>query len=495
MTKQKFLLVIRIVFYFVLLLALLFAFYFKNNTAKFYSKLGDFYYCKDNMERALYYYEKSFAEGNQDFELRSRYVNSIINSPLTIEAQERLVKIIKDEIDDSASREAKYFLHNLKREIHNKYPENYIKQAPYNQKIMHWGKIPITYSFKNTHSVPKEFIEEINNAFNEWERVSSGRIKFSNVSINADIIVDFDNHSKGGATEGVKYVVAYTTPVVSQNVLECMNIKFSVYNPEGKLFTPNQIYNTALHEIFHALGLMGHSYDEKSIMYMTRDSEAIKNDEKVSLDESDKITFNLLYMIKPDITNGDELRYKYVPYLVVGDNEDVVNAKYREAKNYVYHAPSLPGGYIDMAESLAANKEYSKAIKKLEKAYRLTPDHDYETKYIIFYNLAVSYFYSDSYDIALAYLKKAEEIKDNTELHLLYAEIYIKQGNKEKAIEEYEYLAKAKPENLDYVLNLANLYITKRSYIKAHKVLKTFVKNNPQRKSDPKLSQYKFLLF
>ena len=496
MTRKKFVLLFRIIFYLLLFLVLVFALYFRNHTDSFYAKLGNFYYNRNNNSKALDYYEKSMLSGNKDFEIRSRYVNIIINSPLTIKAQERLVKIAQDEIDDSASSEAAYFLYNLKREIKNKYPESYIQNSPYSQKIIHWGKMPITYEFRNTHSVPKEFIQEITNAFNEWERVSSGRVKFSNVALNANIVIDFDTHSKKGRDEdGQKYVIAYTTPQIIQNTLELMNIKFSIYDPDGKMFTPNQIYNTALHEIFHALGFMGHSYEKDSIMYMTREHEVVEGDARVRLTDADKVTFALLYMIKPDITNAEEIEYKYVPYLVLGDSDQANYLKLLEAKNYVYHAPSLPGGYIDMAESLASDKKYDEAIKNLEKAYRLTSYNDYETKYIIFYNLAVTHYYTDNYEMAFLYIEKAKKIHDNPELHLLSAEIYVKKNQIEQAIEEYNYLISKKPDNIDYVVNLAGIYVNKKKYISARNVIKNYLKNNPQMKGNPKLTQFKFLLF
>ena len=48
-----------------------------------------------------------------------------------------------------------------------------------------------------------------------------------------------------------------------------MDIKFYTYAPNGEKFSSEQIYNTALHEIFHALGFTGHSYDKNNIMYMS----------------------------------------------------------------------------------------------------------------------------------------------------------------------------------------------------------------------------------
>lgn len=486
--------IFRIIFYTLLAAILTFALYFRSNAGKFYAGIGDYYYGKNNIENAQKFYEKSFAHGNKDSELREKYVNSLINSPLTIEIQEKLVSIAEGGKVDNAQASAEYFLYNLKREIHDKYPENYIIQAPFNKKIVHWGALPITYSFKRTGGVPDEIVSAINSAFDEWERASSCRIKFKRVkNSQANIIVDFIAGHKEKPQDGEKYIVAYTTPIISQNQLKNMVIKFNIYDAENKLFSPNQMYNTALHEIFHALGYMGHSYTEGNIMYMSKDKESAIKDVKRVLTEADKSTLELLYKIKPDITNTDNLQYDYVSYLILGDDDDINYSKLREAKNYIKKAPNLPNGYVDLAEILASEKNYVGAIKNLEKAQRLAKNND--TLLIVYYNLAVCYFYIGNYGMSTDYIKLAKEISDNDDLHLLSAEIFLKQDKLDEAEKEYKDLISLSPDNTEYVTSLANIYIKKRQYLKARKILKEFIKKNPKEKHNPIFSQYGILLF
>ena len=139
----------KIILYSILTVLLLGAMYFRANNASIYAGLGNYYYKHNNISKSQMYYEKSFAHGNIDTDAREFYVNSIINSPLTLSSQEKLVKIAEDKLQDRASYQAKEFLYNLKREIHNQYPLNYVKQAPYNQQIVHWGRSPVTYMFLN----------------------------------------------------------------------------------------------------------------------------------------------------------------------------------------------------------------------------------------------------------------------------------------------------------------------------------------------------------
>ena len=291
---------------------------------------------------------------------------------------------------------------------------------------------------------------------------------------------------------GRKYVVAYTVPVVVNSTLKGMDINFYIQDPEGGTFTPNQIYNTALHEIFHALGFMGHSFNPDNIMYLAKDNNSLINDKRAVLNDADISTLKLLYKIMPDITNSDDLGSEYISYLVLGNDEEVNISKAREAKNYIYHAPTLPSGYIDLAESLVAEKRYPEAIKNLEKALSLA-DTD-EMKYIVYYNLAIAYYYINHTSMALEYLDNAAKIRDSEELHLLKAEILLP-VNKKEAVKEYNNLIKSHPDNQDYVIRLANLHIQDKNYLKARKVLKRYLKRNPKERSNKRFAPYRILIF
>lgn len=462
--------------------------------ADIYAYLGKIYTKNDNYIKAQSFYERSYLMGNRDKNFRENYVNLLINSPLTIDAQKRLVDIAEDNIKDNATESAKYFLYNLKREINNKYPDNYVQQGVYNQKIVHWGKLPITYSIKQTKEVPDEIVLAVNDAFDAWERASSVRIRFERVNINPDIAVSFTNYKTEDPKYGQKYVIAYTIPDITQNKLNRMDMALNLINIDGKPFSPNQMYNTAVHEVFHALGFMGHCDDKTSIMYMTNNNnESTEDDTRKDIDDKDKKTLELFYKIKPDITNADELRYEYIPYPVIGNNVEVNYAKADEARSYIRKAPTIPAGYIDLAQTYMNEKNYTAAASNLEKAFRLAKND--ETKALALYNLAVINYYDTNYDLALFYINKAKEIKDSEDLHILSAEIYKKQKNYKNVIDEYSYLYNLNPNKIDFAINLANAYINKHSYLKARATLKKFIKNNPQERNNPKFSPYRIILF
>ena len=461
-----------------------------NNKQILYSNLAKYYVSKNNEAKAVEYYEKAFNEGYQDYDARKLYVELLKKSDFSVDVQKRLLKISEGEINDIAKYEAESFLFKKMQELHNLYPLNYIKQAPYNQKIIRWGNFPVTYCFKNSDIF--DYKNEIRHAFEEWERSAKTGLKFKEVDFeDANIVIEFvNNKTIKNVEEGQKYIIAYTTPEIINNDLKKMEIKFYVYAPKGEKFTNEQIYNTALHEIFHALGFTGHSYDKNNIMYMSNNPLNFDKNTRKQLTEADISTLNLLYSIVPDISNVKVASGKYLPIIAIGDSDDVNYAKEKEAKNYINHAPSLPNGYIDLAQSFVEKKQYAKAIKSLDKALTLCDSE--ETKYIVLYNLAVSYFYIGNYDMALDYISYAEKIKNSEEIHYLKSQIYLKQNDTKSAIAEFEKLCAIAPKNIDYATGLANIYIEKHNYLKARKVIKNYIENNPQEKNNKKLGIYRY---
>lgn len=465
--------------------------YFSTHIAEINAFRADYYFKHNKVELAQKYYEKAFEKGFSKPKQREIYINSIINSPLTIEAQEKIIDFLKYQKDDVARVKAKYFLYDIKREIHRSYPDNYISNAVYNQKIMRWGKLPITYSFIKNDNVPSYFVREIENAFTEWERATEQQIYFIEDNKNANILINFEEDAQIKENSS-KYIVAYTTPNIETNELKNIEIIFYLKDFEGKYFTKTQVYNTALHEIVHALGFMGHSSDNENIMYLTKDSVSEKNNVRETITEADINTVKLLYKIKPEITNVEKPTGTYISSLVLGSQKDINRQKFKEAKDYVKNAPNLSAGYIDLAESYLVAKDYKNAIKYLNKALILATTD--ELKGMVYQNLAITYFYSDSLDKAKQNLLLSMNIEDTLEKHYLLAEIYVREGRQKEAIKEYTYLIGKDSDNIEYVISLANIYVIEHKYFKARKVLKDFVDKNPVEKNNKRLKAYGVLM-
>ena len=200
-------------------------------------------------------------------------------------------------------------------------------------------------------------------------------------------------------------------------------------DPYGNFFSDKELYNTILHEIGHALGIMGHSYSSEDLMYMATENDnnyyAPYRSSFQYLSSKDINTIKLLYKMFPNITNTplENLETKgqiYAP-IILGTSSQISSRKLKEAQNYVKNAPNIAGGYIDMGIAYAELNRYKDAIKSLQKGYTLTKSDN--EKYIILYNLAAIYMNIQKYDTALEYAQQAKQLYDNEEIKELIMNI------------------------------------------------------------------------
>ena len=64
---------------------------------------------------------------------------------------------------------------------------------------------------------------------------------------------------------------------------------------------------------------------------------------------------------------------------------------------------------------------------------------------------------------------------------------------RKEAKKELEILRKNYPQNVEYAICLANIYLKDKEYLKTRKVLKDFIKQNPDEKGNPRFDAYGFL--
>ena len=194
----------------------------------------------------------------------------------------------------------------------------------------------------------------------------------------------------------------------------------------------------------------------------------------------------------PKGQNAKDIKYEYIPYIVRGNEADMNYSKVQEAKNYIRKAPTIPSGYIDFAQTLLNQKKQVEAIAYLEKALRLA-DND-NTRYMVYYNLAVTNYYDGNYEQAHNYIEQAKVISTDDELKVLEAEIYSKENKLSESIKIYTELNKKSPNNIEYVIPLVNAYIKEKKYFKARKTLKNYLKINPKDKNNKRIQGYGILL-
>jgi len=386
----------------------------KNNNINAYKLLKSAYFFKPKNKDVRYYYVKSMTKLKP-----------------VLQIQMEMFKISQSSVDDAATKLALLEVGFWKNKILTNTGNNYIEQAPYDRNIVRWDvdTFPLKVNIDVPFSTPDYYKDEIEKAFNEWTR----RTEFIEFEFtddkNANIFVKFEPTPEDICMDGVcKYVVAYTNPDIKGNKLRSMNITLYDKDANGNYFSDKEMYNTVLHEIGHALGVMGHSYSSDDLMFMSTMPEfnmtRYRSDLQF-LSEVDLNTINLLYKLIPNISNTPVSQMNkegliYTP-IVLGNEKDIGKRKIKEAQTYIDSAPELPGGYIDLGVAYADIGKYSEAIEALREGLsHAKTDND---KYIIYYNIAVVHLNSNKLDEAETYLNLAKDIYDSDDITELMTNI------------------------------------------------------------------------
>lgn len=446
-----------------------------------------------------------FSPKNRD--IRYYYTQTLINMKPTLEVQKELFKISEVNQSDSADLIAEEQIAIWKNQILSNIGENYIEQVPLNGQVLRWDatKFPLrVYIKNNSSSTPQYYQDSIQQAFLQWQKSTGDFItfQFTDNEQQANIVVSINSSAdmKKCDQQDCKYTVAYTTPDLEGDFLKKMEIFFYDSNNLGQPFSQKEIYNTALHEIGHSLGIMGHSYNKDNLMYMeTNEDNSYFNQFRSdfqSISQVDLNTLNLLYKLVPDITNTPlrefNTSHQFYPHIVLGSDEQITSQKILEAQNYIHSAPELPNGYIDLAAGYAELKKYNKAIDALNQALQYSSNND--EKFMVYYNTAVIYISLKDWQNALEYANLAQQA-DPTSVDIdgLIAMVNYNLGHRAEAKQAYTEAIQKSPDNIINSYNLAIIYIRELNLPQAGKVLNNLIKANPDAKNDPRVKMFLWL--
>lgn len=439
-------------------------------------------------------------------ECRYYYVETMLKLKPTFEIQKELFRISQVNLSDTADLIADKQIEIWRNNIFLNVGENYIEQAPLGDEILRWDAktFPLkVYIKKSTQTtLPVYYEPAITKAFLQWQNIGPVSFRFINNENDANILVDIISSQTMKKCEGAdcKYVVAFTQPTYNDSLLKKMDITFYDMNMAKRFFSEREIYNTALHEIGHSLGIMGHSQNSDDLMYMQKSKdEAIDRyrSDFQYISPRDANTLSLLYKLVPDITNTQMSKYNkdyqfYAP-IVIGGTKEANSKKLVEAQNYIKAAPNLPNGYIDLASAYTELKEYNKAIEALKTA--LTKTSDDSQSYNVYYNLAIIYTSIKDWNNAIQYAQTARQIQASPNLDGIIALAEYNLGEKEKAKKEFLQTLEKAPDNKINAMNLAIIYFKEYNFAQAGHILNNFVKANPDAANDPDLAPFKLMMF
>jgi len=472
-----------------------------------YLNMGKSAYEQKDYKKAYSYLKTASMLNKQDKDCRYYYVQTLVKLPPILAIQKNLYEFSQENFSDSADLIADRQISKWKRQIVLNVGENYIEQVPFNNKILRWdtSKFPLKVFIENTSkTAPKYYQEEIEKAFSQWLVSTGGFIKFKFVNNMADSDISVKIVSSAGMNkcdeENCKYVLAYTTPTVSGDLLKKMEIVFYDSNNLSKPFSAREVYNTAFHEIGHALGIMGHSYNKDDLMYMennlSKSYDKFRSDFQL-VSPLDLSTLKLLYQLFPDITNTDLAKFDtsgqvFAP-IIMGTGKQINSRKLLEAQNYIKAAPNLPNGYIDLAGAYVEQKEYNSALESLQKALDVSSTDS--EKYGIYYNFAIIYMNIQDWDNSLRYANMAKQLQPSAEIDGLIAGINFNRGNKQFAKQLYIDAVEKNPQSVIDSLNLAKIYLKELNLVEAGRTLNKLVIANPEAKKDPKIGAFGLLMF
>ena len=338
--------------------------------------------------------------------------------------------------------------------------DNYIDNAINEQGLLiHWDvkKMPLNvyfYDAKGITGFQQAYIKDVEDAYSQWTQKTESKISFKVTTDlnNANIVVKFvPAISSGEDSNGEKGSIGgLTRPYYSGCVFKYSDIKLTTIRAADSIpYNDFEMYNTALHELGHALGISGHSPAVSDVMYAIASPNA--NTQRLSLSSRDVNTIKLLYKLDADISNfnPDEIKLlnKDKNSNIIGDVNARLDKKLKEALDYTKQVSYLPISWSKLGDAYSNMKNYSKALESYEKALTLDPKY-LEAKE------GIARTYSLMNDIV------------NTSI-------------------AYQDLILNNPKNIAYSNNLALFYINNNRFNDARNVLNALLTNNPDAASDP----------
>lgn len=397
----------------------------------FYSKGKDLYN-KGLYNESVRVFERALSADPSNSASRFMYVQALSRSVPDYSVQESLYKMSKSETNDSARTYAKSYVVRLKSRLLEGLEDNYIYNAMLSKDIVHWNieSFPLKVYIEKANDVPEHYNKSVEDAFIHWMQVFSF-IRFTRVNDEkgADIVLKYAPYSGNNCQNGVcKHIVAVTYPVIDKHHrLVNMDMTIHKTNYAGEIYSKDEIYNSTLHEIGHALGVMGHSDDSEDVMYSSSNSKAsylfgLKKSRR-NFSKRDINTVKLLYRLAPTITNTkvwyNEDLY-YAP-LILGNDDEIIKNKLAEYRQYIEKYPNFASGYINISSLYSSLGEDAEAFKAIEKAEILARSQN--EKYLVEYNRAVLYYNKQNFSKALEHAQKAKAIKSGASIDSLIDDI------------------------------------------------------------------------
>jgi tetratricopeptide (TPR) repeat protein len=437
-----------------------------------YYESGRDFYRKGNYWQANKLFKKELEKNPQNIKCRYIYAQSFVALNSLKSAQREYEKVIELA---PGSEPAKLSAVALSR-IHEYYnptaqktvaasgkkqstvnlADNYIKNAQYNGKIIHWNlsKMPVKVYIENAVNVEgyqTYYYYMAQSAVATWIKASEQNTlsaTFVNNPEDANITIRFVPQIANGTSNNT-YLIGLATPKIQGYTMNTCDVQIRAANLTGASYSQTEIFSTILHELGHAFGLWGHSTKVSDIMY-DNDSGKSPNVYK-GLSRRDVNTLKILYWLDPDISNfsSDEkpVLNSAKNNAILGNFAQRMGNKYYEALDYVKKYPDQAISWTNLGTVYSGASQHKEAIECYSKALSIDPS----------YTAARN-------AIAIAYSKL---------------------GDNNTAASHFAYLVQQDPQNKDFSYNLAVCLSKANRNTEAFNVLNNLIRNNPAAADDP----------
>ncbi|MBR1943750.1 tetratricopeptide repeat protein [bacterium] len=296
----------------------------------------------------------------------------------------------------------------------NELNNNYLNYAvDSNGKLVRWNKKNIT-----VYVSPSEYQDTIYRALNEYNTYLGDFFKFYTVDKrgNADIKIDMVDRFESNNNPDSIYMAGITKNNFSgdEKYLNGSLIQILSIRPNSKRkVTKDEVYKVTLHELGHALGIIGHSPDENDVLYATSRMS--------TLSPRDIATLKIMYSNDKSI--------------IQRETKNFAQTKLNEAINYAKGSPNKAISWVNLGRVYYDSGRKEDALNAYKKALEIEPNNP-----IIYQTMAECYYSSEKYDTAIKYYEiTLNNIKNEEEKISIYNMIGMCYAKKEDFNKAYEY--------------------------------------------------------
>ena len=327
-----------------------------------------------------------------------------------------------------------------------------------------WQQMPI-----NVYIQSNPFTNIVKSAFDLYNANFNGMISFNYVDspTTAQINVTFPARLERADEE--QFVAGITNNFSSGHNIQSSNIKL-LTQKDGIKFSSAFVYNTALHEIGHALGINGHSDNKADIMYPQTQANVM-----MTLSARDMATLKIMYSKNTELINQN--------------SATASTDKLQEALRYTQQAPNKTNSWINLGNVYYDLKMLPEALEAYKKALNIDPSDSN-----IYASMAECYYSSKKYETSAQFYEYAKErTYDPVEIENYEAMIALSKlsGQKyEEAYNLYVALVDKYPNKKEYFIN----YLYLCTYLKKPEgkdKLILFLQTHPEANNDNTIMQYK----